>query len=169
VGTLQRTIARLRAELEGSGGGGGGALSAGKHDDTETGKMRHEIGRLRREKEDLAEACESLEEENRDMRREIQSTFDRGEGAPRDDPGPEMRKLRRTAQEAEKEAGRMKRMLSKKSSENDMLVDELEKVRQAERRLRGKCRELTSELEVNGWDTACCMLSSPSVYHLSII
>ena len=61
VATLQRTIQRLRAELErASTSGDGIAGGAGaKNEDTEMGKMRHEIGRLRREKEDLAEACES--------------------------------------------------------------------------------------------------------------
>jgi len=57
--------------------------------------------------------------------------------------------LRKSLSKTEEEAARAKRGFNKKSAENDMLVDELEKVRQSERRLRAKCRELTSELEMH--------------------
>ncbi|KAL4647361.1 coiled-coil domain-containing protein 61 [Arapaima gigas] len=125
---LQREIRALRAELAALRTRGGCNLQ-----DSETSRLRADLARVRREKEDLAQALEQLQAVG------VAQTPDAG-----------ARGLREVIQSLEeqllRERAKNQRSTSKRSQEKRLLLDQLEELRASERALRIRVKSLTNEL-----------------------
>merc|ERR1712022_43776 len=122
VASLQRTIQRLRRDLEDSRRDT--SLKAGG-DGADSQKLRTQCERLRREKVELESAYDALEQETLDVRHDLQAAHDAMGDMSDSDP----RRAKKQNARLEEELSKTKRALTKKTRENDQLIDELEKTR----------------------------------------
>lgn len=131
---LLKTIDRLRAELDAAQRGQAiQAPAAGVSDDM----LHAELDEAAQKIEELEAVVRRLEAENNQLMNQQEVVHEAGS----------TQRLKKKLQDLEEELALQKKSSAKKTKQIEAVSEELEKARQAERRFRQKCRELTSEVQ----------------------